>query len=99
MSEVTAEIIARGRGTDPDSVAQRRRLAFRMREVREKLTSSGTGDRAFDVELLHLFALARRGAAGPTLALVVVVGLMSSMWMPAGGVVLGSASVVGGPVA
>jgi two-component system, cell cycle sensor histidine kinase PleC len=95
MSEVTAEMIARGRGTDPDSVAQRRRLAFRMREVREKLTSSGTGDRAFDVELLHLFALARRGAAGPTLALVVVVGLMSSMWMPAGDLLLWTAIVSG----
>ncbi|MBV8848861.1 MAG: HAMP domain-containing histidine kinase [Methylobacteriaceae bacterium] len=82
MSEVTAEMIARGRGADPDSAAQRRRLAFRVREVREKLTSSGTGQRAFDVELLHLFALARRSVAVPTLGLVVVVGLMSSLWIP-----------------
>ena len=76
MSEVTAEMIARGRGADPESAAQRRRLAFRVREVREKLTSSGTGHRAFDVELLHLFAIARRNAAAPTLGLAVVVSLI-----------------------
>ena len=76
MSEVTAEMIARGRGADPESAAQRRRLASRVREAREKLTSSGTGHRAFDVELLHLFAVARQNAAAPTLGLAVVVALM-----------------------
>jgi two-component system cell cycle sensor histidine kinase PleC len=93
MSEVTAEMIARGRGADPESAAQRRRLAFRVREVREKLTSSGTGHRAFDVELLHLFAVARRNAAAPTLGLAVVVSLISSAWIPPGDVIIWTAVV------
>src|SRR5437660_8093980 len=93
MSEVTAEMIARGRGADPESAAQRRRLAFRVREVREKLTSSGTGHRAFDVELLHLFAVARRNAAAPTLGLGAVVALISSIWIPPGDVVVWTAVV------
>src|SRR5947209_17220973 len=84
MSEVTAEMIARGRGADPESAAQRRRLAFKVREAREKLTSSGTGHRAFDVELLHLFADARRNAALPTTALALVVAFMASLWITPG---------------
>jgi two-component system cell cycle sensor histidine kinase PleC len=88
MSEVTAEMIARGRGADPESAAQRRRLAFRVREARERLTSSGTGHRAFDVELLHLFAIARRNAAAPTLGLALVAALMSSVWITPGDVLV-----------
>jgi two-component system, cell cycle sensor histidine kinase PleC len=60
MTEVTAEMIVRGRGADPKTVAQRRRLAARVREAREKLTSAGSGHRSFDVELLQLFAKGRR---------------------------------------
>src|SRR5437660_997803 len=93
MSEVTAEMIARGRGADPESAAQRRRLAFRVREVREKLTSSGTGHRAFDVELLHLFAVARRNAAAPTLGLAILVAFMSSVWITPGDVLVWTAIV------
>jgi two-component system cell cycle sensor histidine kinase PleC len=80
MSEVTAEMIVRGRGADPESVAHRRRLAFKVREAREKLTSSGTGHRVFDVELLHLFAEARRNSAVPIAILTFVVAAMASVW-------------------
>jgi two-component system, cell cycle sensor histidine kinase PleC len=62
MTEVTAEMIERGRGADPKIVAQRRRLAARVREAREKLTSAGSGHRTFDVELLQLFARGRRAS-------------------------------------
>jgi len=96
MSEVTAEMIARGRGADPESAAQRRRLASRVREAREKLTSSGTGHRAFDVELLHLFAVARQNAAAPTLGLAVVVALMSSVWIAPGDVLIWTIVVFAG---
>jgi two-component system cell cycle sensor histidine kinase PleC len=88
MSEVTAEMIARGRGADPESAAHRRRLASRVREAREKLTSSGTGYRAFDVELLHLFADARRNASLPTLGLALVVAIMASVWIAPADVLL-----------
>src|SRR5207237_9844901 len=42
---------------------------------------AGSGHRAFDVELLHLFADARRKAAMPTIGLAIVVGVMSSIWI------------------
>ena len=56
MSEVTAEMIERGRGPDVAVLARRRKTASKVREVRERLTSSGTGHRAFDIELLRIYA-------------------------------------------
>ncbi len=82
MSEVTAEMIERGRGADPRIVAERRRVALHVREAREKLTSSGTGYRAFDLELLRLYA-ERRRAALPGLALLsVALALVVLQWAP-----------------
>src|SRR6202012_3523382 len=82
MTEVTAEMIARGRGADPKTVAQRRRLSARVREAREKLTSAGSGHRSFDVELLQLFARGRRvsnySLAGSSIAAAAV----ASAWAP-----------------
>ncbi len=52
MTEGTAEMSERGRGADPKVATERRRLAAKVREAREKLTSAGTGHRAFDGELL-----------------------------------------------
>jgi two-component system cell cycle sensor histidine kinase PleC len=82
MTEVTAEMIERGRGADPKILAERRRLAARVREAREKLTSAGSGHRAFDVELLQLFAKRRcasiLGLAGCSVAAAAVAGA----WAP-----------------
>ena len=53
-----------------------------MREAREKLTSSGTGLRAFDLELLRLYA-ERRKAGAPGLALLgVAFALVAMQWTP-----------------
>src|SRR5665213_3608813 len=82
MSEVTAEMIERGRGVDPKIAAQKRRIASKVRETREKLTSSGTGLRAFDIELLRIFAQARKSAAPAMVGLALVVGLMAAIWVP-----------------
>src|ERR1035437_10165721 len=82
MSEVTAEMIERGRGVDPKVTAHKRRIASKVRETREKLTSSGTGHRAFDIELLRIFARSRRGAAPAMMGLALVVGLMAAIWVP-----------------
>src|SRR5271157_2423472 len=49
MSEVTAEMIARGRFNDARS-PERRRLSDRVREARERLTSAGAGNIVFDLE-------------------------------------------------
>ena len=82
MSEVTAEMIERGRGVDPKVTAQKRRIASKVRETREKLTSSGTGHRAFDIELLRIFARSRKGAAPAMVGLALVVALMAAIWVP-----------------
>ncbi len=80
MAEVTAEMIERGRAGDPAAAAQRRRLAIRMRQAREKLTSSGSGQRTFDVELLRIFADRHRAAAPATMALAVGAGAVVLLW-------------------
>ncbi|BBF93492.1 sensor histidine kinase [Blastochloris tepida] len=59
---------------------RRRATARRVREARDRLTST-TGTRpAFDLELTRLFAKSRLTAALPMLLLIVVVGLSSAMW-------------------
>jgi two-component system, cell cycle sensor histidine kinase PleC len=82
MSEVTAEMIERGRGTDPKVATERRRLAAKVREAREKLTSAGSGHRAFDVELLQLYATARKGSSLAFAIFAVVAVLVGLEWAP-----------------
>ena len=79
MSEVTAEMIERGRGRDM-RVADRRRVALKVREAREKLTSSGSGHRAFDMELLKLYADRRRAAAPGLVLLSVALAAVALRW-------------------
>jgi two-component system cell cycle sensor histidine kinase PleC len=55
MSEVTAEMIERGRGLDPQTATQKRRLGARVRQARERLTTSDTGHRGTDLELLRAY--------------------------------------------
>ncbi len=82
MSEVTAEMIERGRGTDAERSAQRRRVASQMKQARERLTSSGSGHRTFDVELLRMFA-ERRHSATPVLAVLgLVTAGLATLWVP-----------------
>jgi two-component system cell cycle sensor histidine kinase PleC len=71
MFEVTAEMIERGRGGDPRITAERRRMSQKVREARDKLTSCYTGHRAFDMELLRLYA-ERRKAAAPAVGIVAI---------------------------
>jgi two-component system cell cycle sensor histidine kinase PleC len=80
MSEVTAEMIERGRGGDPRLAAERRRLAMKVREAREKLTSSGSGHRTFDVELLRLYAERRKAAAAGLVALSLAISAVALQW-------------------
>lgn len=60
MNDVTAEMIGRDRGVDPETVSRKRRLGARVRAARERLTSSDTGHRICDLRLLHLYADTRR---------------------------------------
>ena len=80
MEEVTAEMIQRGRGGDPVVAVERRRVARRVREAREKLTSSGSGLRAFDLELLRLYATRRRNSTLGIALLALAFALVASQW-------------------
>jgi two-component system cell cycle sensor histidine kinase PleC len=63
------------------SFSRRRAAAQRVREARDRLTST-TGTRpAFDYELLRLFAHNRLSASLVTLLLVATVGFLSSLWI------------------
>ena len=68
----------------PEGSSRRRRVtAQRVREARDRLTST-TGTRpAFDYELLRLFAQNRISASPVLLLLVATVGLLSSLWVGA----------------
>ena len=80
MSEVTAEMIERGRRADPKTAAHRRKLSVKVRAAREKLTSTGTGHRAFDVELLRLFAQSHKSSAPGVILMMLTIAGMSCLW-------------------
>ena len=81
MSEVTAEMIERGRGADPGTLASRRQVASKVRETREKLTSTGTGHLAYDHELLRLFASSHRTAAPGVILMALTIAGLSCLWV------------------
>jgi two-component system cell cycle sensor histidine kinase PleC len=81
MSQLTPELISRGRGADPAEAAARRRVSKQMRAVREKLTSSTGLGRVFDYELLRLFAQSRTNATTAMLVLAMAVALTSCQWL------------------
>jgi two-component system, cell cycle sensor histidine kinase PleC len=66
---------------DKGGVTHRRHTAQRVREARDRLTSS-TGTRpAFDYELLRLFAQNRLSASLAVLLLVATIGFLSGLWV------------------
>ena len=79
MDEITAEMIERGRS--PDGRSQRRRRGVKVREAREKLTTSDTGHRGCDVGLLRAYASARLHSAVPASALIAMVAALTRYWM------------------
>ena len=80
MSEVTAEMIERGRRPDTAELARRRRVAHDVRETRERLTSSGSGHRTFDIELLRVYCDSRRSATFAQLVLSLTIASMATLW-------------------
>ena len=97
MSEITAEMIERGRGAaDPKSAAQRRKLAYKVREAREALTSSGSGHRAFDVELLRLYAKGRKSSGLMMSMACLAIALIAIAWTSIGNILIWMSLVVAG---
>jgi two-component system cell cycle sensor histidine kinase PleC len=88
MSEVTAEMIQRGRGPDPGTRADRRRLSKEVQAVRERLTSSTGLELAFDTELVRLFAQQQIGGIVPQVMLLLCVAAIASAWLQVPNVVV-----------
>lgn len=82
MPEVTAEQVQRGRGPDPSSVARRKLVTREVKSVRERLTSSTGLERAFDHELLRVFAQYRMTGSVGTLVLAIGIAVAACLWVP-----------------
>ena len=75
-------MIERGRHGDPEASSRRRKLSYKLRETREKLTSSGSGGGSFNRELLRSFASSRKSGAPAIVALAVTVAAVATLWVP-----------------
>ncbi|HEX8166078.1 MAG TPA: HAMP domain-containing sensor histidine kinase [Beijerinckiaceae bacterium] len=82
MAQSTAQMIGRVRGPAPDEGSRRRRVAKDVRNVRERLTSSIGLERAFDHELIRLFAQYRTGASVPLFGLALAIAAVATVWIP-----------------
>ena len=67
-------------GSKPEAVTRRRNSVQRVREARDRLTSTSGTRPAFDAELLRLFAQNRLSGSLVILMLVGSIGLLSSFW-------------------
>src|SRR3989449_11522467 len=80
---ITNEQREPGAPSEQSSQKRRRAAAQRVREARDRLTST-TGTRpAFDYELLRLFAHNRLSASLAVLILVGTIGFLSGLWSSA----------------
>src|SRR5882757_825754 len=62
-------------------VSNRRAAALRVREARDRLTSTSGTRPAFDSELLRQYAQTRMSASYVVMLLVVATGVMFGIWM------------------
>ncbi|HKH33977.1 MAG TPA: HAMP domain-containing sensor histidine kinase [Beijerinckiaceae bacterium] len=81
MSRSTPQMMERSPPASHDG-SRRRRVAKDVRDVRERLTSSIGLERAFDYELVRLFAQYRTSASGPLLGLAVAIAAVAAIWIP-----------------
>ena len=82
MSELTAQMVERGRGVAPADAARRRRLSHDIRTARERLTSSSGLQRTFEYELVRLYAENHSGSSAAVLLLAVAIGAVATLWFP-----------------
>ncbi|KQP72334.1 sensor histidine kinase [Methylobacterium sp. Leaf112] len=82
MPDLTAEMIQRGRGPAAPEAVRRREVAREMRSAREKLTSTSGLERAFDYELVRVYAQYRAGAVIPLALLGLAIAGGSALWVP-----------------
>jgi two-component system cell cycle sensor histidine kinase PleC len=83
MSQLTPELILRGRGGVDAALLTKRRLQQReLAMLREKLTSSSGLERAFDSELLRVFSANWLNATLATLLFLVGALGLAALWLP-----------------
>lgn len=80
MSEVSAK--SGPIGADLRATPDRRKVASRVREAREKLTSSGSGNRSIDLDLMREFAEGRVNAMPLMVAIALALGSACLIWAP-----------------
>ncbi|MBV9078474.1 MAG: HAMP domain-containing histidine kinase [Methylobacteriaceae bacterium] len=81
MVELTAEALERGRQPGTAASVQRRRLTRDIRSARERLTSSTGLERAYEHELVRLFAHYHTTSTPLLLVLAGVVAAVGSLWV------------------
>ena len=92
MSEVTAQMIANGRG-DAQGAARRRRMTGELRRARHVLTNDPDREAAQIIGLMRLFAQTSRDAT-PALGLVAMtVAVAATLWVPMAYVIAWTSSV------
>ena len=81
MSDLTVEMVQRGRGPSTEEAARRLGVAREIRSAREKLTSQTGLERAFDYELLRHYAQYQTGAGIPLVLFAAVLALAATVWI------------------
>ena len=80
MTAIVSEQHAAPSSAEKGVSAHRRAAAQRVREARDRLTSTSGTRPAFDYELLRIFAQNRLSASLAVILLIVTVGVLSSLW-------------------
>jgi two-component system cell cycle sensor histidine kinase PleC len=93
MSEFSAK--SRPVGADLRTAPDQRKAARRVREVREKLTSTGSGNRSIDLDLMREFAESRVSAFPLMATIAVALSAICLIWAPLERVLVWSCLVIG----
>ena len=80
ISVAFAPSVEREAASDKTAVHRRRKSVERVREARDRLTSTSGTTPAFDAELLRLFAQNRLSGSLVIIMLVCSIGLLSGIW-------------------
>ncbi|MGL4974251.1 MAG: sensor histidine kinase [Bosea sp. (in: a-proteobacteria)] len=82
MADVTSDRGSRGRVQDPQMLARRKVMSREVKQVREKLTSSNGLNRAFELELVRIFAGKHQHGAWANIGLAMAIAMLASIWTP-----------------
>ncbi|GJE38282.1 sensor histidine kinase [Methylobacterium persicinum] len=82
MSDLTVEMVQRGRGPSTEEAARRLGVARDIRSAREKLTSRSGLERAFEQELLRHYAQYRSGSGIALSLFAMALAVAATYWAP-----------------